>query len=127
MDKMIVTVFDSERQAFEGSQVLKDLHADGTITLYAEAVIAKDADGTVAVKRAADQGPLGTAVGLVTGSLVGLLGGLCGGDVQQRRVAPVRDGERRWARQRDHARCHPAGGDVALLRGGRRHVRVRGR
>lgn len=57
---------------------LEDLHADGTITLYADAVIAKDADGNTTVKQAADQEPLGTAVGLVTGSLVGLLGGPVG-------------------------------------------------
>jgi uncharacterized membrane protein len=78
MDKMLIVVFDSERQAYEATRVLKELHNDGTITLYGEAVIAKDADGTVAVKQAADEGPLGTAVGLVTGSLVGLLGGPVG-------------------------------------------------
>ena len=74
-DKMIVVVFDNEKKAYEGSKALKDLHAEGSITLYASAVIAKDADGKVTVKQAADQGPLGTAVGLVTGSLIGLLGG----------------------------------------------------
>jgi uncharacterized membrane protein len=78
MDKMLIVVFDSERQAYEGTRVLKELHDDGTITLYGESLIVKDADGTVAVKQAADQGPLGTAVGLVTGSLVGLLGGPVG-------------------------------------------------
>jgi uncharacterized membrane protein len=78
MDKMLIVIFDSERQAYEGTRVLKELHDDGTITLYGESLIAKDADGTVAVKQAADQGPLGTAVGLVTGSLVGLLGGPVG-------------------------------------------------
>jgi uncharacterized membrane protein len=71
MNKMIVVVFDNERQAYEGYRALKDLHADGTITLYGDAVIAKDASGTVFVKEAADKGPLGTAVGLLTGSLVG--------------------------------------------------------
>jgi uncharacterized membrane protein len=77
-DKMIVVVFDNEKKAYEGSKALKDLHAEGSITLYASAVIAKDADGKVTVKQAADQGPLGTAVGLVTGSLIGLLGGPVG-------------------------------------------------
>ena len=41
-------------------------------------MIAKDAGGKVTVKEAADEGPLGTAVGLVTGSLIGLLGGPVG-------------------------------------------------
>jgi uncharacterized membrane protein len=78
MDKMIVVVFDSESKAYEGSKALRELHADGSITLYAMGVIAKDASGKVTVKEAADEGPLGTAVGLVTGSLIGLLGGPIG-------------------------------------------------
>jgi uncharacterized membrane protein len=79
MDKMlVVVVFNSERQAYEGVQVLKDLHAEFAITLYDEAVIAKDTSGRATVKEAADRGPLGMAVGLVAGSLVGLLGGPVG-------------------------------------------------
>jgi uncharacterized membrane protein len=77
-DKMIVAVFDSEKQAYAGFKALRDLHAEGTITLYASAVIAKDADGKVIVKEAAERGPLGTGVGLVAGSLLGLLGGPMG-------------------------------------------------
>ena len=78
MDKMIVVVFDSESKAYEGSKALKELHDEGSITLYASAVIAKDAGGKVSVKEAADEGPIGTAVGLATGSLIGLLGGPVG-------------------------------------------------
>jgi uncharacterized membrane protein len=76
--KMIVAVFDTEKQAYEGSKALKDLHAEGSITLYAGAVIAKDAGGKVTVKQEADEGLFGTGVGLVTGSLIGLLGGPVG-------------------------------------------------
>jgi len=78
MDKMIVVVFDSESKAYEGSKALRELNAEGSITLYAMGVIAKDAGGKVTVKEAVDKGPLGTAVGLVTGSLIGLLGGPVG-------------------------------------------------
>lgn len=78
MDKLLVAVFDSERQAYEGYRVLKDLHAKGSITLYAQVVIAKDAQGSLTVKEAADPGPLGTTVGMVAGALVGLLGGPVG-------------------------------------------------
>jgi len=78
MDKMIVVVFDSDSKAYEGSKALKELHDEGSITLYARAVIAKDAGGKVTVKEAADQGPLGMSIGLVTGSLIGLLGGPVG-------------------------------------------------
>jgi uncharacterized membrane protein len=77
-DKMIVVIFDNEKKAYEGAKALKDLHAEGSITLYASAVIAKDASGMVIVKQAADQGPQGTGVGLITGSLIGLLGGPVG-------------------------------------------------
>ena len=78
MNKMIVTVFNDESSAYEGVKALTELHAEGSLTLYATAVIAKDAQGVVNVKQAADQGPLGTVLGLTTGSLVGLLGGPIG-------------------------------------------------
>jgi uncharacterized membrane protein len=78
MNKMIVTVFNDEGSAYQGAKALTELHAEGSLTLYATAVIAKDAQGMVNVKQAADQGPLGTALGFTTGSLVGLLGGPIG-------------------------------------------------
>jgi uncharacterized membrane protein len=77
-NKILVSVFDSEQTAFEGLTALKDLHRDGDITLYASTVLAKDASGTVAVREAADSGPVGTLVGMVSGGLVGLLGGPIG-------------------------------------------------
>ena len=78
MEKLLVSVFDSEVKAFEGLAALKDLHRDGDITLYASVVIAKQPDGTVATRQAADRGPVGTLVGLVGGALVGALGGPAG-------------------------------------------------
>jgi len=77
-DKMIVTVFDNEKKAYEGVKVLKELHAEGSITLYASAVITKNGAGKVSVKQVDDQGPVGTGVGLATGTLIGLLGGPVG-------------------------------------------------
>jgi uncharacterized membrane protein len=78
MNKMLVAVFDTEPAAYEGLQALKDLHQDGDITLYATAVLVKDPSGAVSVKQTADEGPLGTALGMLTGSLVGLLAGPVG-------------------------------------------------
>lgn len=78
MNKMLVAVFDTEGAAFEGLSALKDLHRGGDITLYSSAVIAKDKNGTVEVRQEADPGPVGTAVGLLTGSLLGILGGPAG-------------------------------------------------
>jgi uncharacterized membrane protein/sporulation protein YlmC with PRC-barrel domain len=78
MDKMIVVVFDSEIKAYEGSIALQELQEEGSINLYAKAVIARDASGKVTVKQQGDMGPVGTAVGLFTGSLIGLIGGPVG-------------------------------------------------
>jgi uncharacterized membrane protein len=78
MDKVLVVVFDSENKAYEGSLAFQDLQNEGSINLYAKAVIARDANGKVTVKQTGDMGPVGTAVGLLTGSLIGLLGGPVG-------------------------------------------------
>ena len=78
MNKMIVTVFNDESSAYEGVKALKELDAEGSLTVYAAAVVAKDAKGVVTIKQAADQGPLGTVLGLTTGSLIGLIGGPVG-------------------------------------------------
>jgi uncharacterized membrane protein len=78
MDKVLVVVFDGESEAYEGSKALQDLQHGGSIELYAKAVVARDANGAVAIKQEGDMGPIGTAVGLLTGSLIGLLGGPAG-------------------------------------------------
>ena len=60
MDRMLVVVFDNESKAYEGSRSLQQLDGDGSIAVYAATVIAKNPDGTTAVKQGADSGPLGT-------------------------------------------------------------------
>ncbi|MBO0801075.1 MAG: DUF1269 domain-containing protein [Blastocatellia bacterium] len=78
MNKLIVVVFNNESKAYEGTKALRELHAEGNITFYAGAVIAKDSNGKVSVKQAVDQGPIGTVLGFATGGLIGLLGGPVG-------------------------------------------------
>jgi len=78
MDNMIVIVFDSEIKAYEGSKALQELQQEGSINLLAKAVIARDASGKVEVRHTEDISPSGTAVGLLTGSLIGLIGGPVG-------------------------------------------------
>ena len=78
MNKMLVAVFDNENKAFEGLNALKDLHNKADITLYATAVVSKNEKGELRVDNAADEGPIGTATGLLTGSLIGLIGGPVG-------------------------------------------------
>jgi uncharacterized membrane protein len=78
MDKMVVVVFDTEAKAYEGLRALSDLHREGSLTVYSDAVIAKDAAGKVAVRQSASIGPVGTLLGGATGALIGLLGGPVG-------------------------------------------------
>ena len=78
MDRMLVVVFDSETQAYEGRDALLHLGREGNITVYAYAVVAKNADGSTLVKQGDDSGPLGTLAGTSLGGLIGLLGGPAG-------------------------------------------------
>ena len=78
MDKMLVVVFDSEVKAYEGVKALQELQDEGSINLYAKSVVVRDADGKAVVKQQEDLGPVGTAVGMLTGSLIGILGGPVG-------------------------------------------------
>ena len=78
MNKLLVAIFDTESAANSGLNALRNLHSAGDITLFATAVLAKDAEGSVSVKQSLDSGPIGAATGLAVGSLVGLLGGPVG-------------------------------------------------
>ena len=78
MEKMLVIVFDNEPSTYEGSRALKELDTEGGITIYAESVIKKNADGTVSVMQAEGDFPVRTVGGTAIGSLIGLLGGPVG-------------------------------------------------
>lgn len=78
MDRMLVVVFDNETKAYEGRKALLQLDGEGSITVYAYAVLAKHADGTATVKQEDDSGPISSLVGTSFGSLIGLLGGPAG-------------------------------------------------
>ena len=78
MDRMLVVVFDTEGKAYDGRNALLQLDDEGSIAVFAYAVVAKNADGTATVKQGDDSGPLGTLAGTSLGSLIGLLGGPVG-------------------------------------------------
>jgi len=78
MDRILVVVFDSESKAYEGKKALSQLENEGSLVVYAYAVIGKNPDGTTTLKQGDDPGPLGTLVGTSLGSLIGLLGGPVG-------------------------------------------------
>lgn len=75
---MLMVVFKDESKAYEGSRALNRLDAEGSIAIHAEAVLAKNLDGTVTVKQTEGDFPIRTIGGTALGSLVGLLGGPVG-------------------------------------------------
>lgn len=78
MDRMLVVTFDSEVKAYEGLKALQELQNEGSLTVYATAVVLRDAAGNVTVKQQDDQGPIGTAVGMLAGGLMGMIAGPVG-------------------------------------------------
>jgi uncharacterized membrane protein len=78
MERMLVVVFDSEKRAYEGAAALRELERDGSIAIYAGAVVRKHADGTTSVKQVDGLDPIGTLVGTSVGGLIGLLAGPAG-------------------------------------------------
>src|SRR5262249_41401842 len=78
MDRMLVVVFDNETKAYEGKRALQQLDGEGSISVYAYTVLAKNADGTATVKQGDDVGPMGTLLGASFGTLIGVLGGPAG-------------------------------------------------
>ena len=75
MDRMLVVAFDNETKAYEGKKALLALDAEGSVSVYAYAVISKQGDGKVTVKKEDDPGPIGTFLGGSVAALIGLLGG----------------------------------------------------
>ncbi len=75
MSKFVVVVFDNEKAAYEGSRAMLALDAEGSIALYAGAVVSKSAKGEVRVEDGIDDGPIGTAAGALLGGLIGAIGG----------------------------------------------------
>ena len=78
MERMLVIIFDNEKNAYEGTAALRELERDGSIAIYAGAVVLKNADGTTSVKLVDDLDPIGTLVGTSVGGLIGLLAGPVG-------------------------------------------------
>jgi uncharacterized membrane protein len=79
MENIIVAVFKSEGEAYEGARALRQLDAEGIITINEAAVIHKNENGKVKIRDNTAGAPAGTAVGTATGTVVGaLIGALTG-------------------------------------------------
>src|SRR5512138_326420 len=73
MDIMLVAVFDTEPQAYQGLIALQKLHRVQEIKLHSTAVIAKDASGTIHLKKAAKKKRVGSRLDLLVRGLPDLL------------------------------------------------------
>ena len=78
MERMLVVVFDNELKAYDGSRVLTELDDEGSISIHAQVVMQKNADGKITVKKTSDEFPIRTVSGTAIGALIGLLGGPIG-------------------------------------------------
>ena len=78
MYKMLAVVFNDERSAYDGARALSDLNKEGSIDVFAAAVLQKDAHGWVATKKVISDFPIQTLAGTAMGGLIGLLGGPAG-------------------------------------------------
>jgi len=74
INRMLVVVFDEDIKAYEGERALLQLDSEGSINIYAYAMLTKHADGTTSVDHS-ECGRLGPLTGTSLGSLLGLLGG----------------------------------------------------
>ncbi len=75
MEKFVAIVFDTEEAAYKGADAMRDLHRNGELAVYAAGIITKDSEGEISVKSSADEGPIGTAFGMLLGAMVGVLAG----------------------------------------------------
>jgi uncharacterized membrane protein len=78
MDRMLVVVFDAESKAYEGKKALHELENEDMVVVYAQAVVARNADGTARVAQNDDPRPVGTLSGGSLGAIIGLFGGPAG-------------------------------------------------
>jgi uncharacterized membrane protein len=78
MERLLVVVFDAESKAYEAKKVLQELDREDVITVFDQAVVARNADGSASVRQIDGPTPVRTLAGTLLGALIGLLGGPVG-------------------------------------------------
>lgn len=78
MSNFVAIIFPDEKKAYEGVHAIKQLHEEGTVTLYSHAVVQRSAKGTLDYKETDLDGPIGTGLGALLGGLAGVFGGPVG-------------------------------------------------
>ena len=81
MKRVIVVVFKSEPEAFEGSKALGRLNLEGTIVVNQMVVVHKDRNGRLSTREVTDNSSVGAVPATVTGTVVGTLVGALAGPV----------------------------------------------
>jgi uncharacterized membrane protein len=76
--KLLAVVFNDEKSAYAGARALAELNTEGSIDVFAAAVVQKDAQGWAATKKLQSDFPIQTFAGTAIGGLIGLLGGPAG-------------------------------------------------
>jgi uncharacterized membrane protein len=79
MENVLAVNFAQDSAAYEALTTLKDLDAQGQVSLKGAAVVMRNEDGSIAIKdEVGDIGYEGTATGGIVGLIVGILGGPIG-------------------------------------------------
>jgi len=78
MDRLLVVVFDAESKAYEAKKALHELDREDIITVFDQAVVARNKDGSATVRQIDGPTPVRTLGGTLLGALIGLLGGPVG-------------------------------------------------
>lgn len=78
MDRLLVVVFDAESKAYEAKKALHELDRQDSIAVFDQAIVARNADGSAAVRQIDGPAPVRTLTGTLLGALIGLLGGPAG-------------------------------------------------
>ena len=78
MDRLLVVVFDAESKVYEAKKALHELDREDAITVFDQAVVARNKDGSASVRPGDDLTPVRTLGGTLLGALIGLLGGPVG-------------------------------------------------
>jgi len=75
MSKFVIIIFPDRQKAEQGREILDQLADEGSMALYATALVGKDPDGKIVERDRKGKGPRGMVLGGLIGGLVGLLGG----------------------------------------------------
>ncbi len=78
MSKIVISVFDNERAALEALGKLQTYHTEGSVSLFANAILVKNGEGYTTVTNTTTPGGDATVTGLLIGGLIGLLAGPVG-------------------------------------------------